>query len=182
MAKSAKSTNVQVNLSLSIPKEDHEVFESVAQESVEEYLNTCVANYLSAYAKGGLMLSEEDIEEIGAAIGEEVTSSDDIVNAVLHGSAPEKDDENSFKINIDPSLVMNIKSSAEVLGITVEQWLNTCWGHILANGWLYGISGDIRWIPFNLKEILEIEKVYGKPLDSSDSICKAITAQTGVNA
>lgn len=182
MAKSTKSTNVQVNLSLSIPKEDHEVFESVAQESVEDYLNTCVANYLSAYAKGGLMLSEDDIEEIGSAIGEEVTSSADIVNAVLRGSTSEEDSENTFKINIDPSLVLNIRGSAEVLGITVEQWLNTCWGHILANGWLYGISGDIRWIPFNLKEILEIEKNYGKPLDSSVSICNAITEKMGVNA
>lgn len=180
MAKSAKSTNVQVNLSLSIPKEDHEVFESVAQESVEEYLNTCVANYLSAYAKGGLMLSEDDIEQIGAAIGEEVTSSADIVNAIRHGSVPEDDDENTFKIKIDPSLTSNVKSSAEVLGITVDQWMNNCWGHIISNGWLYGISGDIRWVPFDLNKIMEIEKAYGKQLDSSDSICEALTAQMGV--
>ena len=179
MAKSAKSTNVQVNLSLSIPKEDHEVFESVAQESVEEYLNTCVANYLSAYAKGGLMLSEDDIEEIGAVIGEEVTSSDDIVNAIRHGSVPE-DDESTLKISIDPSLNANIKESADVLGITKEQWVQNCWGHILANGWLYGISGDIRWIPFELNKIIEIEKTYGKPLDSSTNICEALTAQMGV--
>lgn len=179
MAKSAKSTNVQVNLSLSIPKEDHEVFESVAQESVEEYLNTCVANYLSAYAKGGLMLSEDDIEEIGAVIGEEVTSSDDIVNAIRHGSVPE-DDESTLKISIDPSLNANIKESADVLGITKEQWVQNCWGHILANGWLYGISGDIRWIPFELNKIVEIEKAYGKPLTSSSNICEALTAQMGV--
>jgi len=179
MAKSAKSTNVQVNLSLSIPKEDYEVFESVAQESVEEYLNTCVSNYLSAYAKGGLMLSEHDIEEIGAAIGEEVASSSDIVNAIRHGSVPE-DDENTLKISIDPSLNANIQESADVLGITKDQWVQNCWGHILANGWLYGISGDVRWIPFNVNKIIEIEKAYGKPLDSSTSICEALTAKTGV--
>jgi len=181
MAKSAKSTNVQVNLSLSIPKEDYEVFESVATESVEGYLNSCVSNYLSAYAKGGLMLSEDDIEQIGAAIGEEVTSSVDIVNAIRHGSV-EDDDENTFKIKIDPSLTANVKSSADVLGITVDQWMNNCWGHIISNGWLYGISGDIRWVPFDLNKIMEIEKDYGKPLDSSNSICEALTAKTGVKA
>ena len=182
MAKNTKSTNVKLNLDVEISSAANEVFEEVAPGAVKEYLTTCVENYLSAYANGGLMLSEDDLEEIGQAIGETVTSSADIVNAVQNGSTDSQDQEGVFKVQVDPSLVSNIQASADVLGITMEQWLQNCWGHILANGWLYGISGDIRWVPFNLPKILEIEKVYGKPLDSSESICEALTAQMGVTA
>lgn len=183
MAKNTKSANVKLNLEVEISSAANEVFEDVAPGAVKEYLTTCVENYLSAYANGGLMLSEADLEQIGQAIGEAVSSSSDIVNAV-QGRKPDSDKNQNgvFEVRVDPSLVSNIQASADVLGISMQQWLENCWGHIIANGWLYGISGDIRWIPFELSKIVEAEKLLGKPLDSSSSICNALTEQAGVNA
>ena len=179
MAKSAEAANVDLNLIFSIPKEAYKVFESVSGESVEEYLSKCVANYLSAYANGGLMLSEEDVQTISESLGDEGTSSSDVVSAITGQKLLASEEEGEFRIKIDPALVVNIKDSANVIGVTIDQWLNNCWGHIMANGWLYGISGDIRWIPFNLERIKEIEKEYGKPLDSSSSICALLSDLVG---
>lgn len=181
MAKSTKPTNVQVNLELSIPIKDYEVFEEVAPDSVTEYLNTCVANYLSAYADGGLMLSGKDIQDMSEALGEDVASSTDIVNAVKN-SVPDEEDECSYKVVIDPSLKPNIEDSARFQGVTVDHWLTNCWSHIITNGWLYGISGDIRWVSFTNAQLKEISDAVGKRLESSADIVNAITAQSGVKA
>lgn len=180
MAKNTKAPSVELELNLSISKEDFEVFSSVSDSQVNEYVSNCVLNYLSAYAKGGLMLSGDDVRDISVALGEDVSSSRDIVNAIKNPPVDQSESSGDFRIKVDPSLVDNIKGSADVLGITVEQWMNNCWGHIIANGWLYGISADIRWVPFPLGRIKEIEKAYGKPLDSSSSICEALSA--GVKA
>lgn len=177
MAKSAKAINVNLNLSVSIPQEAYDVFEDVSGGSVEEYVSKCVSGYLLAYANGGLMLSEDDVKAIGEALGDEVSSSADIVFAITNKAPATNEEGGEFLVKMDPSLAINAKSSADVLGITVSQWLQNCWGHIIANGWLYGISGDIRWIPFDLNRIKEIEKAYAKPLDSSSSICDALSGR-----
>jgi hypothetical protein len=179
MAKSTKPTNVQVNLELSIPIKDYEVFEAVDPDNVQAYLNTCVANYLSAYADGGLMLSGDDIQAMSEALGEDVTSSSDIVNAVIN-SVSEEDSDSVFKVVIDPSLKPNIEDSARVQGVTVDHWLTNCWSHIITNGWLYGVSGDIRWVPFTNQQLKLISEAAGKKLESSSDIVAAVTAHSGV--
>lgn len=179
MAKSAKATNVNLNLSVSIPQEAYDVFKVVSGGPVEEYVSKCVSSYLLAYASGGLMLSEDDVKAISEALGEEVGSSADIVIAITDKAPAVNEEQGEFLVKMDPSLAVNVKSSADVLGITVDQWLQNCWGHIMANGWLYGISGDIRWIPFDLNQIKEIEKAYGKSLDSSSSICNVLADRLG---
>jgi hypothetical protein len=179
MAKSTKSTNVQVNLELSIPQSDYAVFEEVAApQPVEDYVKACVTNYLSAYANGGLMLSAEDLTEIGEASGNEVTSSSDIVEAVKSGAG--KSTANSFQISVDPSLTVNIEDSAKFLGITPEQWVYNCWSHILANGWLYEVSNDVTWIPFSKDQCEVIRKAAGKDCKSSADFMDAVTAKSGV--
>ncbi len=181
MAKSTKPTNVQVNLELSIPIKDYEVFEEVAPDSVPEYLNTCVANYLSAYADGGLMLSGKDIQDMSDALGGDVTSSADIVNAVRN-SVPEEDGQACYKVVIDPSLKPSIEEMADFQGVSVDQWMTNCWSHIITNGWLYGISGEIRWIPFTNSQMKEISDAIGKRVESSSDIVYLVTVQSGVKA
>lgn len=178
MAKN-KATNIELALNLSIPKEDLDVFESVSgDDGVGAYIANCVTNYLLAYAKGGLMLSPEDVREISDATGDEVASSADIVRAATR-KAESSDSGDGLRVHIDPALVQNIQDSASVVGISVEDWLNNCWGHIIANGWLYEISANIRWIPFPIGRIRELEKAYGKPLDSSSSICDVLAEGLG---
>jgi hypothetical protein len=179
MAKSTKSTNVQMNLELSIPQDDYAVFQEVAEsQSVDEYVKACVTNYLSAYANGGLMLSVEDLEEISEVSGNEITSSSDIVDAVKNTSA--NNEENCFNIHVDSSLMSNVEESARIIGISVEQWVYNCWGHILANGWLYGISADTTWIPLNKEQCKEIREIIGRDCTSSSDIMEAIAAKSGV--
>jgi len=179
MAKNAKSKDVKINIELSIPQEVFDTFNAASGENVNEYITSCVSEHLLAYADGGLMLSGEDVAAIGEIIGDDVTSSSDVVRAVSAETSSNADETGVYKIYVDPSLVANVKTSADFIGVTIEQWMNTCWGHIMANGWLYGISGDIRWIPFDQKKIMDIEKEYGKPLNSSTSICDALTSKIG---
>lgn len=179
MAKSTKSTNVQVNLELSIPQADYAVFEEVAEpQPVEEYVKGCVSNYLSAYANGGLMLSADDLADIGQVCGSDITSSSDIVEAVKSGAG--KHTENSFQVSVDPSLMANVEESARVLGISVEQWVYNCWGHILANGWLYGISADTTWVALNKSQCETVRAIIGRDCTSSTDVMEAITAKSGV--
>ena len=179
MAKSTKSTNVQVNLELSIPQKDYEVFEEVAPGEVGEYLSTCVANYLSAYADGGLMLSGKDVVEISQLTGDDVTSSEDIVGFIKAG-IPEDDGMDTFKVIIDPAITTNIREMADFQGVSVEHFLTNCWSHIITNGWLYNISGDTRWIPFSNAQLKEISEASGVDVKTSIDVVNAITAHSGV--
>lgn len=179
MAKSTKSTSVDLNLKLSIPQEDYNVLmEASRSKPVDEYVNDCVANYLSAYVNGGLMLSADDLSEIGEVTGVEVSSSSDIVDAVKNKSNTHS--PMSFHVSVDPSLMSNVEESARVLGISVEQWVYNCWGHILSNGWLYGISGDITWVSLSKDQCKVIRDIIGKDCTSSSDVMEAIAAKSGV--
>jgi predicted HicB family RNase H-like nuclease len=177
MAKSTKSTNIQIPLELSIPQADHEVLEEAASKesiSVQEYIHACVSKYLSAYANGGLMLSAEDLVAIGETSGQEITSSSDIVDAIL--SRAEDHSPNSFTISVDPSVMANVEESARVIGVSIEQWVHNCWGHILANGWLYAISADTTWIPLSKDQCAKVRSVIGRDCTSSNDVMDAIAA------
>ena len=125
------------------------------------FLKSCVESYLHEYATGGLLLTGPEIGRINKITGKPVQASSDIIDSI-EKSAKQHKGQRVFQLEIDPALLETFKGYAEFQGVSLDEFVNQCWGEILANGWLYQMNTEITWVPFSPENIKYIKKAAGQ--------------------
>lgn len=164
-------TKVKVALELEIDQQDYDTLASGSPGDLMKFLKANVGSYLHEYANGGLTVSGEEVERIKKAAQKSIETSDDIVTAV-EKSKKRKGGQNLFEIELDPTLVASFEQNAQFLGVTMDEFIQMNWSHIHANGWLYQMLPDVRWVPFNVEDVKKIQALKGdeSPVSSADIV------------
>jgi len=155
MARNA-NTKTKIAIEFELDSRDQDVLSQAAPESgLVQFLRSCIEAYLHEYSNGGLMLSGEEVARITKAANKEILSSEDVIDAIEKAKSLSRGFK-TFQITLDPSLVDSMQSLANFRNMTIDEFLQDCWGEIHANGWLGAMNPDVKWIPFSEKDAQEI--------------------------
>lgn len=157
MARNATSNKSKVVLEFDLNSQDQEVLTSAAGSAgLAAYLKACAEAYFHEYAQGGLLLTGNDMNRLKKAAGKDVESSDEILDLVEKSKGLKKG-QNTYEITIDPALVDSFRHYAEANDWTIDEFLQSCWNHVHANGWLYTMLPDVYWVPLSVSEVNSIK-------------------------
>lgn len=149
----AKNNKNKIVLELELNEQDFVTLKENAPEGdISAFVKDCSEQYLHEYSQGGLMLSADEVVRINKHAEKPVQNSADLVN-LAEKAGKTKGGGKTFTVTLDPALVDSFKSQALFQGITVDDFIQQCWSHIIANGWLYQMSPDVTWIPFSEQDI-----------------------------
>lgn len=158
MAKNTTVNKTKVALEFELDQQDHDVLAKAAGDSgLLPFLKSCAEAYFHEYSNGGLMLSGNEVSVINKASDKPVTSSEEVVNLVEKSQKTSKGNK-KFEVTLDPALIESFQGVADFLGLSIEEFVNSCWAEIHANGWLYQMQPDVRWVPFSAKEVAKIKQ------------------------
>lgn len=172
MAKNQDKLQLQLNIELD--QADHSVFGvNAGKGGLQAFLKGCIETYLHQYANGGVMISPEEVGLINKSLPTPISSSEDIVSA-LKPKGRVQSGASTVPVVLDPTIMTPLMDAATFRGISVDDLIAECWGHILANGWLLDMSTDCRWVPFSRTDVEKIKKITGLDDVISTSIMKAL--------
>lgn len=172
MARNVSKSKVVIEFDLN--GEDQEVLESAAgKKGLAPFLKAYAEAYFHEVAQGGLLLTSADMISLKKASGKDIQSSEEILELVEKGKKLSKGNH-TFEITLDPALVDSFRQNADFMGITVDEFLQDCWSHIHANGWLYQVMPDVNWVPLNSSDVKAIKEATNTEIVTSSDIVEMV--------
>jgi hypothetical protein len=119
--------------------------------------------FFSRQVRGGLMIEPEDVDYLaGLNKNQRFQGSKDVVKAVEIALKREQG-QYSLTVGIDPTVIGQLKETAEWMGTDTEQLLNAVVNQVLSNGWCYEFTPAMgRLIPMDEAHVEIAKRVTGK--------------------
>lgn len=168
------STKSKIALEFELENQDQETLSNAAGvDGLIPFLRSCAEAYFHEYSQGGLLLAGSDVAAISRAAEKDVTSSEDVIQLVEKGQKKSRG-QSTFQVSIDPSLVDSFKQNADFMGCSVDEYIQSIWNHVMANGWLTQVMPDVFWVPLNGKDLKDIKKATKAEIVTSQDVVDAV--------